>query len=151
MKRHIALFPLSHHHQHVLVQAKRLSKVSSSTTDAKRAGLAKAFLNLWIPNGVRHFRDEEEILLPAMAIRTDPGREEFAVLSGQHLEIRSLIHEVARSLETGEIPSWELLSGLGQALEAHVRFEEHVLFPLAESILTKEDLVRIERDLRGAG
>jgi hypothetical protein len=143
MKRHPSLFALSHHHQHVLVQAKKLGRVTDQVGEAKRLELARGFLTLWIPAGIQHFRQEEEILLPVMARYAGLDHPFFVRLSHEHLEIRSLIDSISDSLQSNQAPMAETLSRLGQLLDAHIRFEEHEVFPFAESLLPEEDLERI--------
>jgi hemerythrin-like domain-containing protein len=143
MKRHSSLFALSHHHQHVLVQAKKLGRVTDQVGEAKRLELARGFLTLWIPAGIHHFRQEEEILLPAMARYSGLDHPFYAHLQRDHLEIRSLIDSISDALHINQTPIAEALSRLGQLLDAHIRFEEHEVFPFAESLFPEEDLERI--------
>ena len=147
MKRHPSLFALSHHHQHVLVQAKKLGRVSEKTSEVQRHDLAHGFLTLWIPAGLQHFRKEEELLLPAMGQHLNLDHPFFARLSHEHLEIRSLIDSISCSLSDNRPPSVETLSRLGQLLDTHIRFEEHEVFPLAEQILPKEVLLRVQQQM----
>lgn len=61
MKRHPALESLSRDHHHALVVAQRLKRPTDSTAADARA----AFLQYWQADGREHFREEEEVLLPA--------------------------------------------------------------------------------------
>ena len=63
MKRHEALAALSRDHHHALVVAQRLKRASETTAAEAR----DAFLEYWRADGQRHFREEEDILLPAYA------------------------------------------------------------------------------------
>ena len=66
MKRAEALRPLSRDHLKSLMAAKRLR----SATDAGIA--ARDFLAFWETEGRRHFRVEEEVLLPGWSLH-QPG------------------------------------------------------------------------------
>lgn len=63
MKRSEALTPLSHDHHQALVLAQRLRRADAGNAPEVR----DAFLGFWREHGQRHFREEEELLLPAYA------------------------------------------------------------------------------------
>ena len=65
MKRHASLVPLSHDHHHALVEARRLGKAADGT-DAARRKAAADFVRFFSTETVRHFREEEEQLFPAL-------------------------------------------------------------------------------------
>ncbi len=60
MRRHPALQELSCDHHHALVVAQRLKRAEPPNAGAAR----DAFGEYWSSDGRRHFREEEEILLP---------------------------------------------------------------------------------------
>ena len=82
MKRDAALASLSRDHHLALVVALKLRSATASTADEARAAMA-AF---WPVHGRRHFRVEEEILLPAtpataiLIIRWSPARCDHAAI-----------------------------------------------------------------------
>jgi hypothetical protein len=61
MKRSSALAPASRDHHHALVVAVQLRRVTPYTAEQAR----DAFLAYWREDGHEHFREEEEVLLPA--------------------------------------------------------------------------------------
>ena len=133
MKRHEALEQLSRDHHQALFQAMRL----------KRAGEVLAdFLDFWFGVGYLHFRAEEEVLLPAYSAYADASRDEVVRVLVDHVEIRREAHELGAT--KGEPPP-ERLRALGERLDAHVRHEERVLFPLIEEALPDHELVRVAR------
>lgn len=149
MKRHPSLFRLSHHHQHVLVQAKRLGRARGEEPD-KASAFASEFLALWESRGADHFREEEEILLPMLARHARVRREEISEMLFQHAEIRSLIDRIAEALDgEGPLPV-PLLVELGESLERHVRLEEQVIFPLVEATLPQDEMDRLRERLEQA-
>ncbi|HTX13476.1 MAG TPA: hemerythrin domain-containing protein [Solirubrobacteraceae bacterium] len=134
MKRHKAIAALSRDHHHALVVAQRLKRASD--TDA--TGARDAFLEYWRADGQRHFREEEEILLPAYAGFGDPEAPVVARVLVDHVRIRRMAHEIA-----SETPNLEALQTLGEELSAHVRREERELFPLIEQTLPEPELARL--------
>ena len=138
MKRHEALAALSRDHHHALVVAQRLKRANETAAAEAR----EAFLEYWRADGQRHFREEEDILLPAYAGFGDPEAPVLARVLVDHVRIRRLAHEVASAR-----PSLDTLHILGEQLSAHVRREERELFPLIEQVLPEHELTRLVKVL----
>jgi hemerythrin-like domain-containing protein len=138
MKRHEALERLSRDHHQALFQAMRLKRAD----DDAAGEVLGDFLDFWFSVGHLHFRAEEEVLLPAYSAYADVSREEVVRVLVDHVEIRREAHELG-SLKSGPPP--ERLHALGERLDAHVRHEERVLFPLIEEALPDEELARVAR------
>lgn len=141
MKRHEALFPLSHDHHHALVEARYL-RLSEDDADTMTARL----LEFWTRSLERHFKQEEEILLPRLALQTPLEPDVRAQTLGEHAGIRSLID----SLIIGAEPRADLLRSIGNALTDHIRFEENNLFPAVEATLSEDELWLINRELKAS-
>jgi hemerythrin-like domain-containing protein len=124
MKRAEALRPLSREHLVALLVAKKL-KESDSLEEA-----TPAFLDFWRDDGQRHFRIEEEVLLPGWAVHAEVDRDGVQRMLSEHLAIR----REALRLEAGEATLQEARE-LGHLLHDHVRFEERRLFPRIEADL----------------
>ncbi|PWA09724.1 hemerythrin [Pueribacillus theae] len=90
----------------------------------------------WIPEGQQHFREEEEILLPAFAQYASIDRQEIKEMLLEHVQIRSFIDTLLRSKEH-DLP---VMHELGLLLETHIRKEERVIFPMIEKALPEERL-----------
>jgi hemerythrin-like domain-containing protein len=105
--------------------AKRLREQSAGD-------VATDFSDFWREYGVEHFRLEEQVLIPASGLPVDHQMVER--LLREHREI------IAMADSVGPDSSREDLHALGQALTAHVRFEERELFPLIESRLDDAQL-----------
>lgn len=135
MKRPEALAALSRDHHHALVIAQRLKRATETTA----ADASQAFLEYWRADGQRHFREEEDILLPTYAGYGDPEMPVVARVLIDHVRIRRLAHEI-----TSDAPP-AALHVLGEQLAAHVRREERDLFPLIERALPDEELERLVR------
>lgn len=138
MKRHEALEQLSRDHHQALFQAMRLKRADEDDASTVLAD----FLDFWFEVGHLHFRAEEEVLLPAYSAYADASREEVVRVLVDHVEIRREAHELGAT--KGEPPP-ERLRALGERLDAHVRHEERVLFPLIEEALPDHELVRVAR------
>ncbi len=132
MKRAEALRPLSREHLVALLAAKKLKEADDLEEEAR------AFLEFWRNDGKRHFRVEEEVLLPGWAMHAEVDRNGVRRMLDEHLAIR----REALRLEAGET-TLEEARELGGLLHDHVRFEERWLFPMVEEALGPDDLARL--------
>jgi iron-sulfur cluster repair protein YtfE (RIC family) len=132
MKRHPALQQLSRAHHHALVVAQRLRRVGDDA--ASDAG--REFESYWERDGRAHFREEEEILLPACAGFINPDEAIIARILSDHVRIRHLADQLAAQSP----PRLELLHELGKSLEEHVRREERELFPMIQGSIPDAEL-----------
>jgi hemerythrin-like domain-containing protein len=138
MKRHEALEQLSRDHHQALFQAMRLKRA-----EAEDAGSVLGdFLDFWFGVGQLHFRAEEEVLLPAYSAYGDASSGEVVRVLVDHIEIRREAYELGGMKED---PEPQRLHALGERLDAHVRHEERVLFPMIEEALPDEELMRVAR------
>ena len=139
MKRVEALQPLSRDHLKALLAARRLR----NATDADAA--SRDFLEFWDGGGQRHFRVEEEVLLPGWALKSPVDRIAVARMLEEHLAIRrGALRAVAAEAAIEE------LRDLGQLLDDHVRFEERELFPMIEKALDPDSLRRLATAIKSA-
>ena len=150
MKRTPELRTLSEDHHHALVQARRLR----SATEADEADSAvKGFLDFWQKETALHFRKEEEVLLPVMArYGGDLSRQPLVVMIEDHARIRGLVMQLSDEV-IGENVRLETLREIGERLEAHIRLEERVVFPLIEESLSEAALTELATrlEVRDAG
>ena len=128
MKRHAALQPLSRDHHVALVAAQRLRRA----TDANAAEAREQFLAFWHEHGARHFRVEEDVLLPLFARHGDPNDARIARMLVDHVRIRAQVLGLEGDVEIGALHT------LGADLAAHVRLEEREVFPLIEATLSED-------------
>jgi iron-sulfur cluster repair protein YtfE (RIC family) len=140
VKRHPALESLSRDHHHALVVALRLKRATDSTAAEARA----SFLDYWEADGREHFREEEEVLLPALARFTDPDQPVVVRVLLDHIRIRRFATALA---DGGPL---EDLHALGGELEQHVRREERELFGLIERVMPEPELVALAERLAPA-
>ncbi|MDD5176952.1 MAG: hemerythrin domain-containing protein [Sterolibacterium sp.] len=134
MKRSAALTQLSREHHTALVLAKHAQRMSMENKGAVLRFMAQA-VETFSRELEPHFRSEENTLLPALKGVGEP--EIVRRTLTEHEELRRL----ANQLKTEDTTS---LRRFGEALEAHVRFEERELFVLAESVLTPEALTILQ-------
>jgi hypothetical protein len=132
MKRDEALRPLSREHLAALLAAKRLREA------AELGAATDGFLEFWHGDGMRHFRVEEEVLLPSWAAQAAVDRDGVHRMLDEHLAIR----REALRLEAGEATLAEV-QALGDLLHDHVRFEERELFPKIEAAMDAESLAAL--------
>jgi len=139
MKRNISLAGLSREHHAVLVLAKHAQRIDTDDIEAARDFMTSAVAS-FERELEPHFRVEEQALLPQLAKTGETDRVGRTL--AEHEELRGL----AKRLAEHDAAS---LRRFGDALEAHVRFEERELFALAESRLTPEALAGVEAASRG--
>lgn len=137
MKRHRALVALSHDHHHELVQARRLRRAADAGPE-ERLAAARAYVELFFGETVRHFRDEEEVLFPTFVRRSGETPLLRRILQ-EHMQLHGLVRALRAEAAGGEVHA-ESLRRLGDLLHEHVRAEERELFPAIEAALGDEDL-----------
>lgn len=118
MKRHPALEPFSRDHNVGLTIARALAHGQPES--------AEEFVRLWDQELCDHF-DQEESLLGGLL-----DSEKLDRLTSEHREIRMLKDALPPSGPR-----------LGEALTAHIRWEERELFPWIEATATPEQLERL--------
>lgn len=145
MKRHPSLHALSEHHHHALVQSFLIARAAKEPR-GRRAALrrvARAYLRFWQRTGRLHFREEEEVLLPALARHVALDTQPAVIrMLAQHADIRGRIEELAAVLATGRNLE-PTLTRLGRLLHDHVRLEENQVFPRIEAALSEKEMRRL--------
>lgn len=131
LERHPLLRPLSREHHHGLLLCWRIRRdlVERTDHDQVLAECRALFHSELLP----HFAVEEEVVFP--------------VLGSTHPLVQRAIAEhrrLARLFQPTDDPR-TTLGRIEQELEAHIRFEERVLFQLVQEQATAEELERIDR------
>jgi|SRR5579871_789634 len=144
MKRHPSLHPLSQHHHFALIQALEMRRAAEAPAEKRAAAVARSaekFVHFWHKTGNVHFREEEEVLLPAYArhTRLDSDPEVMRILA-DHAEIRAAVRDFEQRLASKSPIEPEELGRLGKLLHDHVRLEENEVFPRIERVLGEEQL-----------
>ncbi len=135
MKRAEALRALSREHHVALELALRLRRATDADADA----VAAAAIGFWYTEARAHFREEEELLLPAFSRHvgaTDPDMVRVLV---EHVELRRRFADV----ESGAGADPAELRRLGELLAGHVRHEERTLFGRIEAALDDAEMTAL--------
>ena len=144
MKRHPALYKLSHDHHKGLILAQQLKKGAPqykgmpSTPDDKKQ-YAISFYNTEL---VKHFSDEEKILFPAVRNLNNELDKLIDDIVSEHRKMESLVQKLEK---TNHIEN--IMDELGILLEKHIRKEERKLFPKIQDLLSEEELANIGESL----
>jgi hemerythrin-like domain-containing protein len=146
MKRHDSLIPLSEHHHHALVQSLAIARASRLSGPERRARfqeVAASLVKFWEIAGSTHFREEEDVLLPALSrhVRLDQEPAIMRMLA-DHAQIRVCMQDLAAALGRNQVEDSQVMQ-LGQLLHDHVRLEENVIFPRIESLLTEQEIAAL--------
>ncbi|WP_026452358.1 hemerythrin domain-containing protein [Aequorivita capsosiphonis] len=130
IKRHEALKPLSRQHHFGLLFSWKLRKGFGKNIEIERIQkYAKWFYEHEIKP---HFKDEEKYLFPIM----EEGNELVERALKEHRRIKRLFHDTKDPEKS--------LHRLEEELDAHIRFEERVLFNEIQKVATEAQLEKIE-------
>jgi iron-sulfur cluster repair protein YtfE (RIC family) len=143
MKRTPELRTLSEDYHHGLVHARRLRRAAEGDDAHPAEVVARDFLDLWQKDTAIHFRKEEEVLLPVMArYGGDVAQDPLVEMLEGHARIRGLVMRLSDEVVGGKVRA-ETLREIGEQLEAHIRLEERVVFPLIEESLPEAALTEL--------
>jgi hemerythrin-like domain-containing protein len=135
MKRHPDLRSYSEDHHHGLVASRKLKHAAESGSDDDET--VTDFLLAWRREIEPHFRDEEEVLLPALASIAGDEHPLVRRTKDEHETIRGLVE----ALGGPEVPRRrETALRLATLLHDHIRFEEAELFPEIERRVSLPEL-----------
>ena len=133
MKRDKNIVPLSQDHHFGLLSGWKIKQGIKKNISYERI---KKYINYhWDNSQSFHFDEEEKILFPY----SDDELTQRAL--DEHKEIRKLLKTL------NEVEDFELLTLYADKVTEHIRFEERVLFPHLENILTEEQLAEVGKKL----
>lgn len=144
MKRHTALYSLSHDHHQGLILAQQLKKGTPqykgmpSTLEDKK----EYTLSFYKTELVKHFQDEENILFPAVKNKNAEVDRLIAEIISEHRKMELLVSELEKTNRMEDV-----LDELGKLLEKHIRKEERELFVEIERVLNDKELTDISQKL----
>ena len=120
---------------------RRAAEAPAEKRAAAVQGQAEKFVRFWHKSGQVHFREEEEVLLPAYArhVRLDTDTEVMRVLA-DHAEIRAAVRDFEERLAANTAIKADEVGRLGKILHDHVRLEENEVFPRIEKVLGEKQL-----------
>jgi len=140
MKRHQSLINLSKDHYHGLLLAQMIKKGAPQYRGMPNTleGKLQYTLTFWSKELIRHFEEEEKILLPFILNKN----EHLNNLCNKMLQDHNEIKEIIDKLKLGnDIES--LLNDLGFLLERHIRMEEREMFESIQNTFSEEDLTKL--------
>ncbi|MEM0517145.1 hemerythrin domain-containing protein [Aequorivita flava] len=130
IKRHVALQPLSRQHHFGLLFSWKLRKGFHKNIEKKRLQqYAKWFFKHEIEP---HFKDEEKYLFPIL----EADNELIERALKEHRRLKRLFNNTKDPERS--------LHQLEEELDAHIRFEERVLFNEIQKVATEAQLKKIE-------
>ncbi|WP_310994007.1 hemerythrin domain-containing protein [Aequorivita marina] len=130
IKRHEALKPLSRQHHFGLLFSWKLRKGFQKEIEI---GRMQEYAKWFYENEIKpHFRDEEKYVFPIMK----EGDELVERALKEHRRIKRLFHNTKDPEKS--------LHRLEEELDAHIRFEERVLFNEIQKVATQAQLEKIE-------
>ena len=144
MKRHTALYSLSHDHHQGLILAQQIKKGAPqykgmlSTVEGKRDYTIQ-FYNSELK---RHFANEEENLFPAVKNKNAELERKIAEIISEHRKMETLIRDLEKTVRFENV-----LDELGHLLEKHIRKEERELFVEIEKVLNEKELTDISQKI----
>jgi len=129
LKRHKALQPLSREHHHGLLLSWKIRAGFSKNIEPERIKkYADWFFNTHL---LTHFEKEEQYVFTVL----EPNNEHVKKALAEHRLLKRLF-------EDEDIKS--ALSKIEEVLDAHIRFEERILFPEIQQVATETELMKIE-------
>ena len=135
LKRHPALQPFSRDHLIGLFHAQRLIKLNNESEHQTVSETINAFADAWQREISVHFADEDRLLAPLPISAKSRER-----LHNEHVDLTSAIEHLLQnqlSIFANEV---------GALLDAHIRWEEHELFPEIESTLPDNALADLGKE-----
>src|ERR1700682_5459152 len=94
------MHPLSQHHHFALIQALEMRRAGQAPPEKRNAAVerqADKFVAFWHKTGIVHFREEEEVLLPAYARHARLDQDAGVIrLLAEHAEIRATVLDFER-------------------------------------------------------
>ncbi len=145
MKRHTALYSLSHDHHQGLILAQQIKKGAPqykgmpSTPEGKK----EYAISFYKTELIRHFENEEEILFPTSAGKNEKIDKLIAEIISEHRKMETLIRDLEKTDRFENV-----LDELGHLLEKHIRKEERELFVRIEEVLNEKELESLSTILK---
>ncbi len=131
MKRHKALQPLSREHHHGLLLSWKIRAGFSKNIEPKRI---KTYADWFFKNHlISHFEMEEQHIFTILEADNDLVKRALA----DHRRLKRLF------AEDEDIAA--ALSNIEETLDAHIRFEERILFPEIQKVATQAQLEHLEK------
>jgi hemerythrin-like domain-containing protein len=140
MKRHETLAPLSREHHGALILAQLIKRNAPEykglpTTISDKVVYA---IDYYTNELKAHFKKEELLLKIVKDLHPEIARLSDEIVA-EHALLRGLVLSLKKAFDPEAV-----LNELGNELDAHIRKEERVLFPLIQEHCTEEMLQKIQ-------
>ncbi|MDQ3277624.1 MAG: hemerythrin domain-containing protein [Bacteroidota bacterium] len=135
IKRSKELVPLSREHHEGLLFGWKIKQGLRNGTDL--AVIADFIQWFWEADLAEHFRKEEQVL----TIHLPANNAHVLQMKEEHEQLEALVHLSAM------VKDEDLFLQLADGIQAHIRFEERVLFPYAEETISLSALEAIAGEL----
>jgi hemerythrin-like domain-containing protein len=145
MKRAPALVRLSWDHHHGLVLAHRIATELPGLESEDLAGLYSDVLAYWAAGLLPHFHAEHDCLLARLIRHIPDASETIEQTQRDHLDITGLVADMRDAPD--QFARRAALEAFGDRLRAHIRWEEAVLFEIAQTSLSEAELATVGREV----
>src|SRR5688500_9493831 len=88
-----------------------------------RLAAAQESLEFYSKETPKHFREEEEVLLPFWIEHSGDLTESLQEILAEHVKIHALVRKLRKEVDVGKV-SPELLRGLSETQQSHIGKEE---------------------------
>jgi hypothetical protein len=130
-RRNPALLQLTPEHHRALAEARRL-RLAADGDEEQRRSAVNAFIRFFENDAIAHFRAEERILLPRLTTKPEVTTRVMRLMR-EHIQIDSCVRKLRHS-EAGRAPTTETMNSIAGMVEANIRFEEGVVFPMVGGV-----------------
>jgi iron-sulfur cluster repair protein YtfE (RIC family) len=153
------LVRITREHGRILEETQRL-RLATEGGEVGRRSAVEAFVDFFQNDVVAHFRAEEGVLLPRMFQEPESVVEAMRLMQ-EHIQMDAVVRKIHDEV-SGGTPGRDVMFVLAEMLEAHIRSEEQVAFPVVEGVAigARErptvavcclcDRVHTDRDFNGA-
>ncbi len=133
---------LGSQHQDVLARLAAVEADLARSTDRNLASFA-TYLEAEV---MHHFELEEQALFPLLGNHLPPTHGPLAIMNAEHVEFRQLLQGLSAAVQAGALVAQRAQAAdLIALLRGHIAKEDQVLFPMAERLLSAEELGEVER------
>ncbi len=139
MQRYEQLQDLSREHHQSLKMAKDLANLVKQGSDDEIRQSVKKLTDYYDGELEKHFQHEEQVIFSLFFKHYREHMQIAILLLKDHGAMRALIHRIKTQQPALEELKKEL-TDFALMLKDHTRMEERTLFPLVESLFTKEQL-----------
>ena len=133
---------LSAQHQDVLAQLAAV-EAEIGASDASNLATFAGYLEAEV---MHHFELEEQALFPLLENHLPTTHGPLAIMNAEHVEFRQLLQGLTAAVHAGALIAQRTQAvDLIALLRGHIAKEDQVLFPMAERLLSREELGEVER------